>query len=127
GRPPAAKAAGPAGAPPGRAPTAAKAAPKDRESKPQTVLPKPGKGAAAAAAAGSSRRGFLLGPLFVSWVALGWSSFTAGSALFTAMMGRFMFPNVLAEPPSTVKVGLPSNFEPEEVNERFKAEWGFWI
>ena len=43
------------------------------------------------------------------------------------MMVRFMFPNVLAEPPSTIKIGLPSNFEPEEVNERFKAEWGFWI
>ena len=28
---------------------------------------------------------------------------------------------------STVKVGLPTNFEPEEVSERFKAEWGFWI
>ena len=43
------------------------------------------------------------------------------------MMGRFMFPNVLAEPPSTIKVGLPTNYDPEDVNERFKAEWGFWI
>ncbi len=43
------------------------------------------------------------------------------------MMGRFMFPNVLAEPPSTIKIGLPINFEKEEVNERFKAEWGFWV
>ena len=45
----------------------------------------------------------------------------------TLMTVRFMFPNVLAEPPSTIKIGLPTNFEPEEVNERFKAEWGFWV
>ena len=38
-----------------------------------------------------------------------------------------MFPNVLAEPPSTIKIGLPSRYEPEEVSERFKAEWGFWV
>jgi cytochrome b6-f complex iron-sulfur subunit len=43
------------------------------------------------------------------------------------MSGRFMFPNVLAEPPSTIKIGLPTNYDPEDVNERFKAEWGFWI
>jgi cytochrome b6-f complex iron-sulfur subunit len=45
----------------------------------------------------------------------------------TLMCARFMYPNVLAEPPSTVKVGLPSNFENDEVSERWKAEWGFWI
>ncbi len=101
-----------------------------RETAPATVPPKPKKTAAAVTAAdtgGASRRGFMIGPLFISWVWVAWSTFTAGCLAFTAMMGRFMFPNVLAEPPSTVKVGLPSNFEPEEVNERFKAEWGFWI
>ena len=65
--------------------------------------------------------------LSLPWVALGWGSFTAGMTAFTVMSLRFMFPNVLAEPPSTIKVGLPTNFEPEAVNERFKAEWGFWI
>ncbi len=72
-----------------------------------------------------TRRGFMAGP--TAWVILGWAAFVSGVTLFSAMLGRFMFPNVLAEPPSTVKVGLPTNFEPEEVNERFKAEWGFWI
>ena len=42
----------------------------------------------------------------------------------TLMTVRFMFPNVLAEPPSTIKIGLPSRYEPEEVSERFKAESG---
>ena len=56
-----------------------------------------------------------------------WVTFTAALSAMTLMCVRFMFPNVLAEPPSTIKVGLPTNYEPEEVSERFKAEWGFWI
>jgi cytochrome b6-f complex iron-sulfur subunit len=108
----------------------AKAPTKPAPAKPSTVLPKPTKTAATAATAapaGSDRRGFVIGSLFMSWIALAWTSFTAGVTAFTVMMGRFMFPNVLAEPPSSVKVGLPSNYDPEDVNERFKAEWGFWI
>jgi cytochrome b6-f complex iron-sulfur subunit len=105
-------------------PVTAKATP----AKPQTVLPKPSKQVAAAAAPDQTdRRGFMIGGLFVSWIAVAWTTFTAGLAAFTAMLGRFMFPNVLAEPPSTIKVGLASNYDPEDVNERFKAEWGFWI
>jgi cytochrome b6-f complex iron-sulfur subunit len=106
------------------APAAAPPKPPKKEAAPQTVLPRPKKGATAE---GATRRRFLIGSILGSWVVVAWTSFAAGCAMFTAMMGRFMFPNVLAEPPSTVKVGLPSNFEPEEVNERFKAEWGFWI
>jgi cytochrome b6-f complex iron-sulfur subunit len=105
---------------------AAEAKPAKKEAKPQTVLPKPSRPPAAAVAR-ADRRGFLVGSLFVSWVAVAWTAFTVGCVAFTQMMIRFMFPNVLAEPPSTIKVGLPSNFEPEEVNERFKADWGFWI
>jgi cytochrome b6-f complex iron-sulfur subunit len=112
---------------PAAKPAAAKAPAREKESKPQTVLPKPTRGvaqAAVAASAAASRRAFLL---FSSWIFVGWASFTVGCVAFTAMMGRFMFPNVLAEPPSTIKIGLPTNFEKEEVNERFKAEWGFWV
>lgn len=61
------------------------------------------------------------------WIAVGWSTFAAGLAAFVAMSLRYMFPNILAEPPSTIKVGLPSNFESGEVNEAWKGEWGFWI
>src|SRR5262249_3283443 len=100
-------------------------APKKAESK--TVPPKPEKDAALAAAqVGPSRRSVLMGVL-TSWVFWGWATFTGGLTAFTLMSLRFMFPNVLAEPPSTIKVGLPSNFEEGEVNERWKAEWGFWI
>ncbi|MGO9600694.1 MAG: ubiquinol-cytochrome c reductase iron-sulfur subunit [Isosphaeraceae bacterium] len=103
------------------APAAKAAAP----AKPQTVLPKPSK--AAAPAAQSSRRGFMVGGVLVSWIAVAWVTFTAGVAALTAMCGRFMFPNVLAEPPSTIKVGTLKDYEPEYVSERYKAEAGFWI
>jgi cytochrome b6-f complex iron-sulfur subunit len=114
-----------ADAAPAKPAVAAKPAP----AKPQSVLPKPAKnGAAAPVPAGQTdRRGFMIGSLFISWVAVGWTAFTAGCVAFTGMMGRFMFPNVLAEPPSTMKVGEPSSYDPNDVNERFKAEGGFWI
>ena len=35
-------------------------------------------------------------------------------------MGRFMFPNVLTEPPSTFKVGFPADFAIGVVDTRFK-------
>ncbi len=111
------------------APAKPAVAAKPAAAKPQSVLPKPAKNVAAAPApAGQTdRRGFMIGSLFISWVAVGWTAFTAGCVAFTGMMGRFMFPNVLAEPPSTMKVGEPSSYDPNDVNERFKAEGGFWI
>jgi cytochrome b6-f complex iron-sulfur subunit len=111
---------------PGKAAPAAKTG--HKEAKPQSVPPKPSKKAALeSAVAQAERRGFLVGSLFVSFVALGWTAFTAASVALTTLCVRFMFPNVLAEPPSTIKIGLPGNYEKEDVNERFKAEWGFWV
>ncbi len=102
--------------------TAAAKVGKGKDAKPQTVLPRPAR-AMAAARNLVARRDFFL----IAWIVAGWTAFTVGTVAFTAMLGRFMFPNVLAEPPSTIKVGLPTNFEAEEVNDRFKTEWGFWI
>ncbi len=96
---------------------------KEKESKPQSVLPRPSRESVRAAANYTRRAIFSVTGLIV----LGWVTFTLGMAMLTEMCVRFMFPNVLAEPPSTVKVGPASNFDPEAVNERFKAEWGFWI
>ncbi|MFO0953929.1 MAG: ubiquinol-cytochrome c reductase iron-sulfur subunit [Isosphaeraceae bacterium] len=109
----------------------AKAAPakpaKEKEKKPETVLPRPGRGTAASAAGASAetRRAFWRSAAALLWLA--WGSFTFGVTTFTVMLVRFMFPNVLAEPPSTIKIGLPNAYETEAVNERFKAEWGFWV
>ena len=113
----------------------AKAPAKSGPAKPNTVPPRPTRELAGDGVASTTwamnRRGFFLGGLFVSWgvawIIVAWVTFTAALSEMTLMCVRFMFPNVLAEPPSTIKVGLPSNYEPEEVSERFKAEWGFWI
>jgi cytochrome b6-f complex iron-sulfur subunit len=108
----------------------AKAAPaKAAAAKPQSAPPKPTRQPTAAAAAGQEldRRGFFVFGLLIAWIWVAWTTFTVAIGAMTLMSVRFMFPNVLAEPPSTVKVGLPSNFEPEAVSERFKAEFGFWI
>jgi cytochrome b6-f complex iron-sulfur subunit len=44
----------------------------------------------------------------------------------TATM-RFMFPNVLFEPPTVFKAGLPESYKPGEVDERYKDKYGVWV
>ena len=52
--------------------------------------------------------------------------------VFTAVVGmllgtvRFLFPNVLSEPPSKVKVGDPRNFEEGKVTDNFKDR-NMWV
>lgn len=96
---------------------------KEKESKPSTVLPRPSKAVALASLQATRRLFTTVGGLLI----LGWAAFVLGLIQFNAMLVRFMFPNVLAEPPSTIKIGLPSDYEAETVNERFKAEAGFWV
>lgn len=109
---------------PGKAAAGAKPVAKKED---LNLPPRPDKNAALAALQGTRRR-FMIGAIpTVAWIVLGWATFAAALTAFAAMLGRFFFPNVLAEPPSTIKVGPTSQFEPGEVNERWKAEWGFWI
>src|SRR6185369_3771485 len=62
-----------------------------------------------------------------SWLGLSWITFGAASAAMTGALTRFMFPNVLYEPPMEFKVGFPSEFTVDAVDERFKASRGLWI
>ena len=62
-----------------------------------------------------------------SVIGLGWITFTAASAAFAGALTRFMFPNVLYEPPMEFKVGYPAEFAVDAVDERFKASRGCWI
>ncbi len=62
-----------------------------------------------------------------NWLALAWSFFAASAAAGLTATGRFMFPNVLTEPPSTFKVGLPSDFAVGAVDERFKEKFRVWV
>ncbi len=73
-----------------------------------------------------TRRGFLA-TAFGTWFGAAWTAFSV--SMFAMIMGtvRFMFPNVLSEPPSTFKAGTPDQYEPGQVVERFKQEFGVWI
>jgi cytochrome b6-f complex iron-sulfur subunit len=68
-----------------------------------------------------SRRGFF------SVLGLAWAGFTAASVALTGAMTRFLFPNVLYEPPQEFKAGFPDEFAVDQVDERFKASYGVWI
>jgi cytochrome b6-f complex iron-sulfur subunit len=56
--------------------------------------------------------------------------FLVGAAicgLWTLLTVKFMFPNVLREPPSKFKVGFPDAFPGGQVQEKFKAQFGSWV
>ena len=60
------------------------------------------------------------------WIGLAWGAFSAASAAALAATGRFMFPNVLNEPPQQFKAGFPSEYGPG-VDERWKEKFGVWL
>lgn len=60
------------------------------------------------------------------WMGLAWGAFTAANAGCLAATGRFMFPNVLNEPPQQFTVGFPDDYG-IGVDERFKDTQGVWI
>jgi cytochrome b6-f complex iron-sulfur subunit len=64
---------------------------------------------------------------FISWLAIGWIAFAAGFGALGSIAIRFLFPNVLFEPPSSFKAGFPSEFTVGVVDERFKSKYGVWI
>jgi cytochrome b6-f complex iron-sulfur subunit len=80
----------------------------------------------AAAASGEDRRSFLSFAVG-SFLGAGFTSLAATVGLWTLGTARFMFPNVLIEPPSQFKVGFPSDFAPGMVEEKFKAQFGVWV
>lgn len=71
------------------------------------------------------RRGFLYA-VFGSWFVVAWLAMTGALTAMVLGTVRFLFPNVLSEPPPKFKVGLPGQYEPEKVIERFK-EQNAWI
>jgi cytochrome b6-f complex iron-sulfur subunit len=97
------------------------------------VPPMPAKPAYAQApvvATASDRRGFMTilgGALFGSSLALGFTSLAATNLLWLLGLARFMFPNILMEPPTRFKVGFPDDFAPGQVQTKFKAQFGVWI
>src|SRR5882724_5562137 len=61
-----------------------------------------------------------------AWMGLAWGAFSAASAAALAATGRFMFPNVLNEPPQQFKAGFPNEYG-IGVDERWKEKFGIWV
>src|SRR5688500_12148690 len=55
-----------------------------------------------------------------------WAAFTASILAAGTATTRFMFPNVLFEPPATFKAGFPNEIQVGQVDERFKSQ-GVWL
>ena len=92
-----------------------------------TLPPRPTKPVAAKKAeAGENRRGFLEMALG-SFMATGFTALSMTGGLFGLGLARFMFPNVLAEPPSRFKVGYREVFPSGKVETKFVAQYGVWV
>ena len=61
-----------------------------------------------------------------AWIGLAWGAFSAASVAALAATGRFMFPNVLNEPPQQFKAGFPNEYG-MGVDERWKDKFGIWL
>jgi len=68
-----------------------------------------------------TRRGFL------STLGVAWTAFAAACGAGAIATTRFMFPNVLFEPPQQFKAGFPADFLVGTVDQRFKESFGTWI
>ena len=75
----------------------------------------------AVAAGASTRRGFL------TWFSAAWSLLAVTSGVWVLATARFMFPNVLVEPPSQFKVGSPSDYPLGSVSTKYTASNGIWL
>ena len=62
----------------------------------------------------------------LKWMALAWTGFAAATAAGLTATIRFLFPNVLFEPPTRFKAGDPSSYA-TGVDERWKEKYGVWI
>ncbi len=67
--------------------------------------------------------GFLIGtPL-----AVGFTSLAVTHVMWLLGGLRFMFPNVLVEPPTRFKVGSPDDYAPGHVETKYKSQYGIWV
>ncbi len=89
--------------------------------------------AKASTATSAERRGFLaltlgsLGVYLSSAVGIGFGTIIATNLLWLLGLARYMFPNILTEPPTKFKVGFPDELAPGQVATKFKAQFGVWI
>ncbi len=99
---------------------AAKPAVPPMPAKPAYAQPKP------ASAEVPTRRGFF-SILLGSSLALGFTTLSLTSFVWILGFARYLFPNILIEPPSRFRVGFPGDFAPGTVDTKYKAQFGVWI
>lgn len=63
---------------------------------------------------------------FINWFWVGWATFSVALGLVGTLLGRFLFPNVLFEKPSSFRAGTPDEYS-MGVDERFKDTQNVWI
>jgi len=64
---------------------------------------------------------------FLTTLSVGWLAFAAATGGFFTVLIRYLFPNVLFEPPQSFKIGFPDDFESGKVDLRFKKQYNVWI
>ncbi len=100
---------------------------------PVVAPPMPAKPPMASKKSVAPRRSFLMTALIVACTPfatafnLAWTSITAVTGIATLGTARFMFPNVLVEPPSRFKVGPASDYPLNSVSNKWKDQYGVWI
>jgi cytochrome b6-f complex iron-sulfur subunit len=73
-----------------------------------------------------TRRAFLRDAL-MSPFALAWAVLSVTAGAWVLMLARFMFPNMIVEPPTSFKIGPPSDFPLGTVSTKYTAANGIWI
>jgi len=63
---------------------------------------------------------------FFSYVTIGWIAFSSALAGMGGLVFRFLYPNVVFEPPTDFIAGLPDEYD-EGVDERWKNVYGVWM
>ena len=91
---------------------------------PKVVVP-PKPAPAKPADKGPTRRFFLLS-WFGSWFTVAWVAFSASMLAMVLGTVRFLFPNVLSEPPTSFRAGEATGYEDNKVDDKFK-EQGAWV
>lgn len=82
------------------------------------------------AADAATRRTFFAaaaGLMFGSSLAIGFSSLAVTHLMWLLGCARFMFPNILIEPPTRFKVGFPDTLSPGQVETKFIPQFGVWV
>ncbi len=98
-----------------------------KETAPATPAPPKPAAAKPAAPVGAKPRAPMPRRSFISWMTVAWAAFTASMLAAATATTRFMFPNVLFEPPPTFKAGYPSEIQIGQVDERFKQRFAVWL